>query len=93
MSQPAVFAVEYALASRLLDWGIRPQAMVGFSIGEYVAACLSGVLSLDDALRLVAGRARLIDELPGGAMLAVPLGEGSHRDGPASRSPRSPGRS
>ena len=75
MSQPAVFAVEYALASRLLDWGIRPQAMVGFSIGEYVAACLSGVLSLDDALRLVAGRARLIDELPGGAMLAVPLGE------------------
>jgi amino acid adenylation domain-containing protein len=75
VSQPAVFAVEYALASRLLDWGIRPQAMVGFSLGEYVAACLSGVLSLDDALRLVAGRARLIDELPGGAMLAVPLGE------------------
>ena len=75
VSQPAVFAVEYALASRLLDWGIRPQAMVGFSIGEYVAACLSGVLSLDDALRLVAGRARLIDELPAGAMLAVPLSE------------------
>src|SRR5215210_9512156 len=75
VSQPAVFAVEYALACRLLDWGIRPKAMVGFSIGEYVAACLSGVLSLDDALRLVAGRARLIDELPGGAMLAVPLGE------------------
>ncbi|HSF40381.1 MAG TPA: amino acid adenylation domain-containing protein [Thermoanaerobaculia bacterium] len=75
VSQPAVFAVEYALASRLLDLGVRPQAMVGFSLGEYVAACLSGVLSLDDALRLVAGRARLIDELPGGAMLAVPLGE------------------
>ncbi|HSU84281.1 MAG TPA: condensation domain-containing protein, partial [Thermoanaerobaculia bacterium] len=75
LSQPAVFLVEHALACRLLDWGIRPQAMVGFSIGEYVAACLSGVLSLDDALRLVAGRARLIDELPGGAMLAVPLGE------------------
>jgi amino acid adenylation domain-containing protein len=75
VSQPAVFAVEYALASRLLDWGIRPQAMVGFSIGEYVAACLSGVLSLDDALRLVAGRARLLDELPAGAMLAVPLSE------------------
>ncbi|HEY0512517.1 MAG TPA: amino acid adenylation domain-containing protein [Thermoanaerobaculia bacterium] len=75
LSQPAVFLVEHALACRLLDWGIRPQAMVGFSLGEYVAACLAGVLSLDDALRLVAGRARLIDELPGGAMLAVPLGE------------------
>src|SRR5262249_18728625 len=75
VSQPAVFAVEYALASRLLDWGIRPQAMVGFSLGEYLAACLSGVLSRDAALRLVAGRARLIDELPAGAMLAVPLGE------------------
>jgi acyl transferase domain-containing protein len=75
VSQPAVFAVEYALASRLLDWGIRPQAMVGFSLGEYVAACLAGVLSLDDALRLVAGRARLLDELPAGAMLAVPLSE------------------
>jgi amino acid adenylation domain-containing protein len=75
LSQPAVFLVEHALACRLLDWGIRPQAMVGFSIGEYVAACLAGVLSLDDALRLVAGRARLIDELPAGAMLAVPLSE------------------
>ncbi len=75
LSQPAVFLVEHALACRLLDWGIRPQAMVGFSLGEYVAACLAGVLSLDDALRLVAGRARLLDELPAGAMLAVPLSE------------------
>jgi len=75
LSQPAVFVVEYALACRLIDWGIRPQAMVGFSIGEYVAACLAGVLSLEDALHLVARRAQLIDELPAGAMLAVPLSE------------------
>jgi acyl transferase domain-containing protein len=79
LSQPAVFVVEYALAGLWMDWGIVPQAMVGFSVGEYVAACLAGVLSLDDALRLVAGRARLIDELPGGAMLAVPLSEAEAR--------------
>jgi amino acid adenylation domain-containing protein len=79
LSQPAVFVVEYALASRLMDWGVEPQALCGFSVGEYVAACLAGVFSLDDALRLVARRARLIDGLPGGAMLAVPLGEEAAR--------------
>ncbi|HEX2645370.1 MAG TPA: beta-ketoacyl synthase N-terminal-like domain-containing protein, partial [Thermoanaerobaculia bacterium] len=75
LSQPAVFAVEVCLASLLMDWGIAPEAFLGFSVGEYAAACLSGVLSLEDALRLVAERARLIDGLPEGAMLAVPLGE------------------
>jgi len=74
-AQPATFAVEYALAQQWLEWGIRPQAMIGYSVGEYVAACLSGVLSLADALRLVARRARLIQELPAGAMAAVPLPE------------------
>ncbi|MEA2692360.1 MAG: hypothetical protein QOJ16_1747, partial [Acidobacteriota bacterium] len=73
--QPAFFALDYALASLLLDWGLRPQAMIGYSLGEYVAACLAGVLSLADAARLVALRARLVDACPEGAMLAVPLSE------------------
>jgi len=74
-AQPLCFAVEYALARLVMSWGIEPEAMIGYSVGEYVAACLSGVLSLDDALDLVARRARLIEELPGGGMLAVPLPE------------------
>ena len=73
--QPAFFALDYALASLLLDWGVKPQAMIGYSLGEYVAACLAGVLSLADAAQLVALRARLVDALPEGAMLAVPLSE------------------
>jgi acyl transferase domain-containing protein/acyl carrier protein len=73
--QPATFVVEYALAQLWMAWGIRPQAMIGYSLGEYVAACLAGVLSFEDALALVAKRARMIQELPQGAMLALPLTE------------------
>ncbi|MEM9004049.1 MAG: SDR family NAD(P)-dependent oxidoreductase [Cyanobacteria bacterium P01_F01_bin.86] len=75
LTQPAVFVIEYAMAALWRSWGIHPKAMIGYSIGEYVAACLSGVLSLEDALTLVAKRAQLIQDLPNGAMLAVPLPE------------------
>ncbi|MBD2183505.1 FkbM family methyltransferase [Planktothrix sp. FACHB-1355] len=75
LTQPAIFAVEYALAQLLIAWGIHPQATIGYSIGEYVAACLAEVFSLEEAITLVAKRAKTIQELPGGAMLAVPLSE------------------
>ncbi|KAB8190920.1 SDR family NAD(P)-dependent oxidoreductase [Nonomuraea phyllanthi] len=73
--QPAVFVAEYALARQLVRWGLTPEIMIGYSLGEYVAACLAGVLSLPDALRLVAYRAKLITSQPEGAMLAVSADE------------------
>ncbi|TDV56123.1 type I polyketide synthase [Actinophytocola oryzae] len=72
IAQPAVFVVEYAVARLLMSWGIQPSVMLGYSLGEYVAACLAGVLPLADALRLVAFRADLISRQPAGSMLAVP---------------------
>lgn len=71
LGQPGVFVVEYALAALVRSWGIEPAAMIGYSLGEYVAACLAGVMSLPDALRLVWWRAQRIEQLPPGGMLAV----------------------
>jgi phthiocerol/phenolphthiocerol synthesis type-I polyketide synthase E len=75
IAQPALFVIEYALAQLWMEWGIHPKAMIGHSLGEYVAACLSGVFSLEDALALVAARGRMMQALPSGSMIAVPLSE------------------
>lgn len=74
-SQPLVFIIEYALGQLWQARGVQPQAMIGYSIGEYTAACLAGVIAVEDALLLIARRAQMIQALPQGVMLALPLTE------------------
>jgi acyl transferase domain-containing protein/acyl carrier protein len=75
VAQPLLFAVEYALAELLMKWGIKPFAMIGHSLGEYTAACLAGVFPLENALELVVLRGKLMQQMPTGAMVSVPLCE------------------
>ena len=75
VAQPALFAIEYSLARLWISWGIQPSAMLGHSIGEYVAACIADVMSLESALMLVTERGRLMQSVAPGSMLAVSLSE------------------
>ncbi len=70
-AQPALFALEYSLAKMWQHWGVSPTVMIGHSVGEYVAACLADVFSLEDGLRLISARARLMQNLPGGGLMAA----------------------
>ena len=79
-TQPALFSIEYALAQLWQSWGVHPAAVLGHSLGEYVAACVAGAIGLEDALVLVAERGRLMGDLPrNGAMAAVMVDEASVR--------------
>lgn len=72
---PSIFITEYAMARMLISRGLRPDYLIGHSLGEYAAACLAGIFSLEDAISLVVTRGRLLERLPAGAMLSIDLPE------------------
>jgi len=74
-AQPAIFSIGYALAKQWASWGIEPECLAGHSIGEFAAACLAGVFSLEDGLKLIALRGKLMADLPEGAMISVRASE------------------
>ncbi|GAA5483905.1 non-ribosomal peptide synthetase/type I polyketide synthase [Haloferula sargassicola] len=73
LAQPAIFVVEWALARQWARWGVLPELMLGHSVGEFTAACLAGVFSIEDGLRILAARGELMGSMPGGSMLSVRL--------------------
>lgn len=75
ITQPAIFMISYALANTLQNYGVKPDKLIGHSVGEYVAAAISGIMSLEDALKSVAIRGKLVFDLPQGSMLAVLMSE------------------
>jgi acyl transferase domain-containing protein len=82
---PTLFTIEYALAKLWMSWGVQPRGMIGYSYGEYTAACVAGVFSLEDTLDLVIARGRLMQTLAPGAMTAVRLSEREIREFPTDR--------
>ena len=74
-TQTAIFTIEYAVARQWMRWGVEPMGMIGHSLGEFAAACIAGVFSVEEGLRLVATRGRLMQQVAGGAMLSVMLSE------------------
>jgi phthiocerol/phenolphthiocerol synthesis type-I polyketide synthase E len=75
IAQPLVFIIGYSLAELMISWGITPQAMLGQGIGEYVAACIAGVFTLEDALKIIVHRGKLMRKMPSGAMVTSPAPE------------------
>jgi acyl transferase domain-containing protein/thioesterase domain-containing protein len=73
IGQLVIFCFEYALARLIMNWGVTPEAMIGYSFGEYVAAAISGVFSLEDALKLIVSRGKLIETRPHAAMMSIPM--------------------